>query len=358
MDIRTLINVGAQGRSFSAVSRIKLTNIISLLTTVISGLYSINYWLLLDNPQVALINFGFTLAYLTTLAFMRKGHVSGAKTWFFSVLMVHLLICTNVYVTNASGFHLYYFLVPTGAFLLFELNQRREMLALSAASVGLFLYCENTVNLNPLIVLDEATNHLLYQSVILVNMIEVVFVLTIFARQIEANEKKLTQQAATDSLTGLANRHCFFSKGNNMLEQAQKLRLDFSLVLLDFDYFKNINDRYGHVVGDLCLVEISKEIKAICREQDLFARIGGEEFVIAMPNTHLEQAKNVAERMREQVSQHLIPIVGERSFTCTASFGVASAHHEQTLKDLLQQADKALYLAKDQGRNCVQLYSA
>ncbi|WP_221076788.1 GGDEF domain-containing protein [Agarivorans aestuarii] len=358
MQIKTLINLGADGHSFAALSRIKLTNIIALITTVISGLYSLNYWLLLDNTVVASINFGFTLAYFATLAFMLKGHISGAKTWFFSVLMVHLLICTNVYVTNQSGFHLYYFLVPTGAFLLFELHQRREMLALSTASVGLFLYCENTLNLNPLIELDAATNHLLYQSVVLVNMIEVVFVLTIFARQIETNEKQLTLQASTDSLTGLANRHCFFAKGNEMLEHANKLHQTMSLVLLDFDYFKSINDRYGHVVGDLCLVEISKEINAICREQDLFARIGGEEFVIAMPKTNLEQAQQVAERMRERVSKHIIPIVGEANFTCTASFGVASSNDVKLLKTLLQQADKALYMAKEQGRNCVQLYSA
>ncbi|GDY27982.1 hypothetical protein AHAT_38720 [Agarivorans sp. Toyoura001] len=358
MDIQKILNVGAEGHSFAAVSRIRLTNIITLITTIISGVYSLNYWLLLDNTQVALINFGFTLAYLATIAFMAKGYVSGAKTWFFSVLMVHLLICTNVYVTNASGFHLYYFLVPTGAFLLFELRQRREMLALSAASVGLFLYCENTANLTPLIELDAATNHLLYQSVVLVNMIEVVFVLTIFARQIEANEQQLTLQASTDSLTGLANRHCFFAQGNAMLQQSHKLHQPFSLVLLDFDYFKSINDRYGHIVGDLCLVEISKEVKAICREQDLFARIGGEEFVIAMPNTGLEQAQQAAERMRERVSKHIIPIVGEKSFSCTASFGVASSLRNQTLKETLQQADKALYLAKDLGRNCVQLYRA
>ncbi|BEU03736.1 GGDEF domain-containing protein [Agarivorans sp. OAG1] len=358
MQIKKLINLGAEGHSFAAVSRIKLTNIIALITTVISGLYSLNYWLLLDNSGVASINLGFTVAYFATLAFMHRGHVSGAKTWFFSVLMVHLLVCTNVYVTNQSGFHLYYFLVPTGAFLLFELHQRREMLALSAASVGLFLYCENTLNLNPLIELDAATNHLLYQSVVLVNMIEVVFVLTIFARQIEANEKQLTIQASTDSLTGLANRHCFFAEGNDMLEHANKLHQTMSLVLLDFDYFKSINDRYGHVVGDLCLVEISKEINAICREQDLFARIGGEEFVIAMPKTNLEQAQQVAERMRERVSKHIIPIVGEANFTCTASFGVASSSDVKSLKTLLQQADKALYMAKEQGRNCVQLYSA
>ncbi|UQN44931.1 GGDEF domain-containing protein [Agarivorans sp. B2Z047] len=358
MQIKKLINLGAEGHSFAAVSRIKLTKIIALITTVISGLYSLNYWLLLDNSGVASINLGFTVAYFATLAFMHRGHVSGAKTWFFSVLMVHLLVCTNVYVTNQSGFHLYYFLVPTGAFLLFELHQRREMLALSAASVGLFLYCENTLNLNPLIELGAATNHLLYQSVVLVNMIEVVFVLTIFARQIEANEKQLTLQASTDSLTGLANRHCFFAEGNDMLEHANKLHETMSLVLLDFDYFKSINDRYGHVVGDLCLVEISKEINAICREQDLFARIGGEEFVIAMPKTNLEQAQQVAERMRERVSKHIIPIVGEANFTCTASFGVASSNDVKSLKTLLQQADKALYMAKEQGRNCVQLYSA
>lgn len=273
--------------------------------------------------------------------------------------MVHLLVCTNIYVTNASGFHLYYFLVPTGVYLLFDLKEKKEKISLSIIAVILYLYCENTLNAFPLINLSDSVNHIIYQSVILVNMIEVIVVLTIFANEIESNEAKLTRQATTDALTGIANRHCFFEQGNLLFDASIQLQRPFSLVLLDFDYFKSINDKYGHYVGDLCLVEISKVIEAECRKQDLFARIGGEEFAIALPETTLQEANNIAEKMRIAIENHIIPVVGTANFNCTASFGItAKQSRHDSLKYLLIQADKALYLAKEQGRNRVQQFDS
>lgn len=359
MSFKKIINTGTENQPFSVANKARITNIISIFTTIVSGLYTLTYLLVLDNITVAAINGFFTIAYLSTLLFSRFHAFRGSKIWFFSILMLHLLVCTNVYVTNASGFHLYYFLVPTGAFLLFELNEKFEKVILSFFAVILFFYCENTLNASPLIELSDSLNHLIYQSVIFVNMIEVIFVLTIFANQIEMNEIKLTRQATTDSLTSVANRHHFFEKGTLLFEESNRNQRPFTVVLLDFDYFKHINDKYGHFAGDLCLIEISKVIEGFCRKQDLFARIGGEEFAIAMPDTTAQEANNIAEQMRLEVESHIIPIVGQKHFSCTASFGIASkTNHNEQLKNLLIYADKALYSAKEHGRNRVQMYAA
>ncbi len=359
MFLSRVLNIGTFNQSFADSNKIRITNIIAIFTTIVSGLYTLAYFFVLDNALVAMINTAFTLAYAFTLLFNSFQANRGSKIWFFSVLMLHLIVCTNIYVTKESGFHLYYFLVPTGVYLVFDFKDKIEKITLSIIAVFLYFYCENTPNPTPLIELSDAINHVIYQSVIFVNMVEVILVMTIFSNEIETNEAKLIKQAKTDSLTGIANRHCFFEQGNALFKSSIHLERPFSLIILDFDHFKAVNDRYGHFIGDLCLTEISKVIKSQCRSNDLFARVGGEEFAIALPDTTMHEANHVAEKMRIAIESHAITITEEQHFFCTASFGISTkrSHHDD-LKYLLVQADKALYLAKEKGRNRVQQFDA
>ncbi|QLE85643.1 GGDEF domain-containing protein [Shewanella sp. Scap07] len=356
MNLTTIVNWGTQQQPFSSANRIRMTNIIGLITVLISLLYSANFFLIIGNYAVGFINLIFTLAYFITNILNGYNRRKTARIWFFSLLMLHLWVCTNIYVTNESGFHLYYFLVPTGAFLLFELKERREQIILSGLAIILFFVCENTPNNAPLIHLTDEMNRLLYQSVVLFTMLEVIVVLYLFAKQIDHQEQRLIKQASTDSLTKLANRHCFFDEGKALFSQSRQNSRPFSLVLVDLDFFKNINDKYGHPIGDKCLIGVTDTLRSLCREQDLCARIGGEEFVIAMPNTSLSDAQKAAERMRREIALQRIPISDSESLGCTASFGIANNQSEDAeLRDLLIQADKALYLAKESGRNCVKV---
>ncbi|MFD2165966.1 GGDEF domain-containing protein [Thalassotalea euphylliae] len=357
MQLNQLFSLGTEHLPFSSANKVRTMNIIGLITTVISGLYTLNYVFVFQHYLVAGLNFLFTLAYAATLVFNAYGANRGSKIWFFSVLMLHLVVCTNLYVTNASGFHLYYYLVPTGAFLLFELKEKKEKISLSLIAVALYFYCENTLNTSPLIDLSAEMNHLIYQSVMLVNMLEVILVLIIFVNEIEANETQLRRQATTDSLTGIANRHSFFAEGNTLLSRATVENRPLTVLIFDLDYFKRINDLYGHAAGDLCLTEVASVINRHRRPQDFFARIGGEEFALIMPETTAPEALNLAEAMRISIEQHPIPIIGKHDFNCTASFGIASKMtNSDSLKELLVHADKALYLAKELGRNRVQSY--
>jgi diguanylate cyclase (GGDEF)-like protein len=362
MFISKLIALGTEQENFSATNKIRLVNIISLISTFVAGIYSLNYLLILEQPLVALINTFFVLAYMITFVFMYFHAAKNAKVWFFLILMIHLYVSTNIYVTNASGFHLYYFLVPTGAFLLFEFKDKIERIVLSVLAVFLMVYCENTLNLSPLIVLSAEMNNMLYQSVIITNMLEVIVVIIIFNNQLEINDIKLTRQATTDSLTKIANRHHFFEEGESLLRTSNFHQRPFSVVLLDFDYFKKINDNFGHSGGDLCLQEVSRIVQNICRENDLFARIGGEEFAIALLDTTIVEAEKIAELMREKVAQHLVVYEDNNKkyqFSCTLSFGIASKSGQLgSLKSLMVDADKALYTAKNEGRNRVKVFQS
>lgn len=260
-------------------------------------------------------------------------------------------------MTRDSGFHLYYFLVPTGVLLLFELEEKYSKIVLSLSSALLFLYCENHINENPLIVVSDKVNHLLYQSVFLINMLEVIFVLTLFSKQIERNEWHLTKLASTDVLTGLNNRRYFFEKGEKLLGDDNKAGYHFCLLLLDLDYFKKINDQYGHAVGDICLKEAGSLFATIPIKNKLCARIGGEEFVVVLPSCGPKRAVQLAEELRDRWQNIHIYSEQGKMVKSTMSIGVSCNFTKQeTLQNVLEYADIALYQAKEEGRNRVRYF--
>ena len=156
-------------------------------------------------------------------------------------------------------------------------------------------------------------------------------------------------KASTDQLTGLYNRYKFeelFQTINNTMFRKENT---MSLILMDIDYFKDINDNYGHNVGDNVLVQVSHILLSTLRENDIVCRWGGEEFVILLPETTLSNAVKVANKLRTYISEYQLNLIGK----ITASFGVSELQKGDKLEDLISKADKALYLAKNSGRNCV-----
>ncbi len=167
-------------------------------------------------------------------------------------------------------------------------------------------------------------------------------------------EQELDQQATTDVLTGMANRRAFMDVVSRELERAKRYQTAFALAVVDLDWFKTINDTYGHHVGD----EVLKTFCTVCRNtlrvSDTLGRIGGEEFAVLFPNTALADAQEVLERVRVAVEQTEMAVAQRRGVRITASFGVtAFVSTPSELDRLFQQADVALYQAKDGGRNRV-----
>jgi diguanylate cyclase (GGDEF)-like protein len=165
----------------------------------------------------------------------------------------------------------------------------------------------------------------------------------------------VTQKSNHDALTGLANRRQFEDRLRHHLLEFSRHRQPVSLILLDIDMFKTVNDVYGHQGGDSVLVEVARAAEKTIREIDLCARYGGEELAILLPQTNLAGASRTAERLREAVSRlRVTPPSGGAPITVTASFGVASYTESVKAGDLLfPAADMALYQAKSAGRNCV-----
>jgi len=160
--------------------------------------------------------------------------------------------------------------------------------------------------------------------------------------------------AVTDALTNLLNRRGIFEQAQKEVEIAQKLNLPLSLLWLDLDHFKSINDQYGHHIGDEVVREVAARVRSALRDRDLVGRYGGEggdEYIIVLPETDLHRARQVAERLRITVSETPI-LTGKGPLSITASIGVTNLMDEtEELAALLHRADESMYAAKTAGRN-------
>jgi len=180
--------------------------------------------------------------------------------------------------------------------------------------------------------------------------------------QLRSSFEASLEMAVTDQLTGLYNRRYLASHLSAMFDRAYWTGRALSVLILDIDHFKGINDRFGHDVGDKVIQVFADRIGSAIRGIDLACRYGGEEFLIAMPDTDINFARIVAERLRQDIASEKIPLNNGRDIVdVTVSIGIASSEdgpEDDTAQKLIKRADEALYKAKESGRNQVVLSAA
>jgi diguanylate cyclase (GGDEF)-like protein len=164
----------------------------------------------------------------------------------------------------------------------------------------------------------------------------------------------LYDRAVSDGLTGLGTKRHFIETARGLMAQSKRLGTPLSLVVMDIDHFKKVNDTHGHVAGDLVLAETSKRLRATIRGYDMGFRYGGEELIVLAPNTKLDEGKALAERLRKAIAASAVAAAG-KEIAITASFGVAAFEASMAnVEALVEAADQHLYIAKKNGRNQVQ----
>lgn len=185
----------------------------------------------------------------------------------------------------------------------------------------------------------------------------IMFILCLFIQNLSTSNrlyKKYRDESSTDFLTGLNNVRQFDRIYNDITSRIVEKDERLSLLMIDIDYFKNINDTYGHSEGDLILKELGKVLLIACRDFDIVSRNGGEEFSVILLDCHPQQARSIGERIRTSVEKHPFVIANSKIVNITVSIGVATYPDTTTnFNDLIKEADKALYLAKQNGRNKV-----
>lgn len=173
---------------------------------------------------------------------------------------------------------------------------------------------------------------------------------TYWIRKLNFLNKELERLSVTDKLTGLCNRIKLDKKFEDEILRSMRSGQPFGIILLDVDFFKRVNDTYGHPTGDSVLSEVAAVLRANTRETDMVGRWGGEEFLIICPQTDRQGTIKLAENLRQMLDEHDFPIVKHQ----TASFGVTIYRTEDQVNTMIARADKALYSAKHNGRNRVE----
>lgn len=183
-------------------------------------------------------------------------------------------------------------------------------------------------------------------------LLGVIFDLT----KIKQLEQSLFKLSQIDELTQILNRRAGLDQMEKVLKDSARKNKVFSIVLIDIDHFKKLNDTYGHSAGDLVLKTVAEDLTTLLRETDIFFRYGGEEFVICMPETSLSKMKGITERLLTKIDAKNILTPNGDSLHITLSMGLAVfPKHGNNLEQLIEASDQAMYVAKNSGRNCIRV---
>ena len=305
-----------------------------------------------------------TLVFAITLLFKRNAQFRAFMGWFiplyFGVLLIYSAHIVGVYSRAAVGGTLNILLI---GFVLYKPKVIYSIMLIISMVIAYFCYKTATGQLAYAPLFSDALNQseyyknpfwiqsmaILYLPILLVSAL----FFEILLRQWRRREKCIEHLSQVDGLTQVDNRRY-------LTDQVQKLHqnqnITYAMIILDLDFFKKINDHYGHKAGDDVLRKVAEILKSVVRSHDLVGRLGGEEFIMILLNQHLEDALSVAERCRKMIESQNILLDDGISLKITASFGVAVYTSNQSMDEVSHLADQALYLSKARGRNQVSHY--
>ena len=333
----------------------------TIVTTILMGIYRYSH----QNEIVSTFDFGFALVSALLLFVLRRD-----KTYLERIATIllaaafSLFLALFLYATAQSTRIAVFFLLVASAFYLKGAQVGKYWLLAVMSAIGIIHFggIAPTGYSN----LDIFTVYIylvslyiilsLYETVKMSHTRSLIELNTSLEKLVNQRTEELHREkehlkivSATDPLTRLYNRHKMDELFENETRRTQSEGKAFSIILLDIDYFKKINDLYGHNVGDNFLKEIASVLRHSFRESDAIGRWGGEEFLVFLPRTRLDGAQKLADRLRGTVEMTTFSRVGKQSI----SLGVATLEHGESMKSLIHRADKALYTAKQQGRNRV-----
>ena len=320
-----------------------------LVASFFLGLYS----LYIPFVPAIIVHILYVFYSMTLFWSLKQGHYFYVKIAMLAAHMTQLTLAVYLWFPVDTRFNLYYIMVPMVAFLTVEFDELRERIfAITASLIAILLYF-----LSELLVLDlyvyttePGMNRFLSGMGVLTILLPMTYIFAIYSRDLYLSHNVLEAMANTDVLTKLANRRVLYENGEEAFELAKEHNHVFTLILFDIDYFKRVNDQYGHPVGDQVLRKLAGLLHENMRAEDTISRYGGEEFAILVRRGG-ENGLTIANKLLEVISEEAFCIEGYE-IHITVSIGVAK--YSKDLKDfdhMMNRADNALYKAKDNGRN-------
>lgn len=286
------------------------------------------------------------------------------KQFEFSTIICCIEICFNAFASSVIlswqfGFYFYFFgLIPLSFYCKFKKKYTKFVIsgAILVAFLLTYIVSNNTNNFFPL---PKVTEIIIYLINAICCFAVLIFLSYIYTKTIIYETKLLSESnatlqklASTDSLTGLLNRRSMMEKLTIAEEKKQTMSFIYSLVMIDIDDFKKVNDTYGHDCGDCVLSKLSERIRASLRKDDIICRWGGEEILILLPNTYTSEAEFVARKLKDTVEQ--TPFAHkEKNVSITITLGISCSLDCEDITSMISKADLCLYKGKKDGKNTV-----
>jgi len=322
----------------------------TLLAIVLHAVFAVFGWAIDAMPLVIAQAVTVTLYCVSyALAARRRVWLAVAVAWLD--LLVHATVACWI-VGIESGFQYYSWIL----LLLVFANVHRKMavkITLAIALMAFFVAVDWWLHKTPpLVHVHPLALDILRYFNIACFLLAMGVIAAAYGRTVTDAERRLNSLASTDTLTGLLNRRRMSDRMKKELTQARSAQQPLSVLLLDIDHFKSINDQFGHARGDQVIVAMSEVLSAHVRQRDLVARWGGEEFLVLQPDASPLAARDTAERIRCAVAQCLIRDDLDAT-PVTVTVGIATWRGDETLEDTIHRADRALYIGKQSGRDRV-----
>ena len=364
--LESILNAGVEADASHFDRRsIRLTNLCVLIgaTAMVLGTIAFSFidWVAFLPANLATLLSALILTYAIRLN--RTGHPLSASVVMNLFLALPIFVDVRLFIGPSLG--LQYFFILFALLPIFTINDRSRRLTLVLSLLDVMFFLLAYMNL-PLFDLDQSLNETLratiYNVFLFSTLVAIVLVVNFYQRLLFASEKALqersdslsttleeaTRLATEDSLTGIMNRRHMEQQIHVEIARAARHDSKLSLILFDLDHFKVVNDTYGHEKGDEALKRTARLASETVRSTDLIGRWGGEEFVVLLPETEMDGAMVVAEKIRQNLDEST-----EQLYMPTASFGVVELHSGENFISLYSRADIAMYSAKHAGRNRV-----
>jgi len=325
-----------------------------LAGAIVSLAYAVIFEFYFNYHLASIIVLLFFSAYLCCLILFKLNLVVMGQHALTINFLIQISIHTYYLFPKSTFFHIYFLVGIPLIYMLFTRQQKINRLIYSAISIILLFAIELWgFNINPVnIELSTDMLHLIKNANIISSVAVLSVTIFLFTNMMEKAEEKALLNSIKDHLTQLYNRRYFFEAATKMITKSRINNEPLSVAFLDLDYFKTINDEYGHYIGDQVLIVVSDLLKDNIKSNDLVARIGGEEFAILFDNTSSTHAVAKAEFIRQAV---LLAEIPSTSKTISVSIGISELEEDdESINQLLKRADNALYQAKENGRNRVE----
>ena len=337
-----------------------LLNIIITAVTISAFIFLCIYIIWARFLPAIIVHILYIIFHLLLFPLVKAKRYRFVKYGIVITFFIQLTLAAFFWFPPDTKYDLFYFIIPITSFTIMDLlnkSERHFSLIITVACQILYVISSYFKINFYIFEIDAAAVNILSAFSVITSIGTTFFIFFISSLALAKKSNELEYLANTDPLTQSANRRSFFYQGELEFELARKYGYSFSLIVMDIDHFKIINDTHGHDVGDTVLIDFSDTIRKKIRAEDIFGRHGGEEFGLILRNTTLETAGDIAEMIRMTVSEISFK-ADKKKFNITVSLGVIRfSENFRTFNEMMSKADIALYEAKNSGRNKVVIYN-